>query len=166
MADHPQCILHGINIDREMAPLLEALWERGYTTDFSCQGSPEVEGEHNAMDAYISFPEMIDALAFLQKVKIIGWTEFYLHAGRYRMELGNRGGAVIRFGHDMLALTIAVFTRDDLSVYLGSEVDRQAKERVLRAANGDWSGYKPPGVFLTELTKPHSQPQLAEDSSL
>lgn len=135
MPDHPQISLtyegKPVDIDEEMAPLLIELWKRGYTTEYSCQGDPV--DQCGGTEAYLSFPHLIDAIAFLQKVQAsIGWADYYLHAGRYTMHLSNRGGAVIRFGNDLLPITHAAFAEQDLSVYLGEYEVRKAKELALR----------------------------------
>ena len=59
--DHPQVLaLHDgmwIHVDQGMEPLLQALWQRGLETSFSCQG-------HDFSPAYILFPCEDDAETF------------------------------------------------------------------------------------------------------
>ena len=50
---------NGVDVDEGIRELLEALWSRGMTTEFSCQG------EHGEL-AHICFARAVDARKFVQ----------------------------------------------------------------------------------------------------
>ena len=69
---HPQVELDGIWVDQLMAPLLKALWGRGYVTQFSCQGGPAYHQPATVVSAppnyqaQILFPDFFFASDFVQ----------------------------------------------------------------------------------------------------
>ncbi len=60
--DHPTVLVDGVPIDVEIAPLIEALWERGIDTLNSCQDN----GENHSV--WIEFASPPDASNFLNIV--------------------------------------------------------------------------------------------------
>lgn len=63
---HEQLTVRGVDVDTLIAPLLQAVWDYGFETQFSCQGNPL----HHAImptatsEAYILFTRRDDAYAF------------------------------------------------------------------------------------------------------
>jgi hypothetical protein len=71
LPDHPQIEVDGIEVDQLMAPLLQALWDLGLETQFSCQGDPEHYTAHepllNFNRAQIVFADFEQACKFVRK---------------------------------------------------------------------------------------------------
>jgi len=71
LPDHPQIEVDGIEVDQLMAPLLQALWDLGLETQFSCQGEPEHYIAHepllNFNRAQIVFADFEQACKFVRK---------------------------------------------------------------------------------------------------
>ena len=65
---HPQANLRGIQVDKKLVPLLEALWDSGFDTQWSCQGHPvEYAILPIAGYSYILFYSSEQAFEFLQR---------------------------------------------------------------------------------------------------
>ena len=75
---HPQVETStGVFVDEDMKDLLEAVWEFGLRTKYSCQGGDKI-WQHKQMilvhDAYIMFPTVQEALKFLTTSReIVDW---------------------------------------------------------------------------------------------
>lgn len=70
MLTHEQVTLpDGVQVDVGIATLLNALWELGLRTSYSCQGTSEepLEETWACSASYISFPEAADALTFFSQ---------------------------------------------------------------------------------------------------
>ena len=57
----------GILVDKELVPLLEALWASDYETQFSCQGGGRDPDVKVWVDPYIVFPTYEGACLFLKE---------------------------------------------------------------------------------------------------
>lgn len=75
MTHHTQVQASRALVDEGMVSLLELLWERGYETEFSCQGGQEwtrnIGGEtkvYHTTDAYLVFTDFEDGVRFLHEV--------------------------------------------------------------------------------------------------
>lgn len=78
---HPQVLLDGVEVDVEMASLLEVLWRLGLETQFSCQGDPERYIRHQATssvhDAHIVFADLGVAIRFMRRtIDLLGYVPF------------------------------------------------------------------------------------------
>lgn len=111
-------------IDEGIAPLIAALWDQGYHTEWSCQGG----GENNRR-AYVSFTSFDDGVRFMRHVhEVIGVRNFYVHSALYTLEIGDRYNendeidpslgpiGCVRFypeieGFDIIAITTEAFTK-------------------------------------------------------
>src|SRR4051812_25476266 len=70
MLSHEQLTLpDGVAVDAGIANLLNALWELGLRTKYSCQGTPAglCEEEQAGSGAYILFPQATDAISFFRQ---------------------------------------------------------------------------------------------------
>ena len=81
MSEHPQTEIYGIEVDVEMAPLLEALWRLALDTQFSCQGDPNRYLPHQAYTgewaSQIVFGDFEHALKFVRKTtELLGHAAF------------------------------------------------------------------------------------------
>jgi hypothetical protein len=84
-----------VEIDREIAPIIEALWKRGITTTDSCQG-PSGERGHG----YIQFATATDAQRFLSALGLEESDDpnsLYQRVGEYRGDLFPSPWLVWRF---------------------------------------------------------------------
>lgn len=72
-SSHPQVEVYGIEVDREMADLLVALWKLGLDTQFSCQGDPDQFIWHHGGDhaSQIVFGDLQHAAKFLTKCTLL-----------------------------------------------------------------------------------------------
>lgn len=64
--DHPQVLLDGELVDAGLAPLLKALWDRGFKTFASCQGYVGSGRDHRCDDAYIAFDDLDSGWRFMR----------------------------------------------------------------------------------------------------
>jgi hypothetical protein len=96
---HSAIEMDGIEIDEELTPLIQALWDDGVQTGACCQGSRL--DYHLSMGAhgsgYILFPDFDQAVNFFRTV-----TEYFTHEqGRYKITLASmdspHGQAVVNF---------------------------------------------------------------------
>ncbi len=109
---HEWIELQGVWVDKNIAPLLKMLWDRGFDTQFSCQGGAQEYrgGVVRNQDAYILFTDFNDAVEFMRTTaEKIGFDDFHIHGSRYRVTLCTNGRGSVRFGPDMLAPTIKVW---------------------------------------------------------
>jgi hypothetical protein len=71
LPNHPQVLTRGIEVDEHMAPLLNALWDLGLDTQFSCQGDERYFIPHEALlqqsRSQIVFADFDDACKFARK---------------------------------------------------------------------------------------------------
>lgn len=131
-----------IFIDEGIAPLIQALWDQGYDTTFSCQGGNVDEGTRWRHNAYISFRTFDDGVRFMRHMQRAmfdtsmareGTRGFYVHSGLYRLEIGDGYNPVtdnpdpllpatgcVRFPtesgeYDMMAITTEIFTKEKAS---------------------------------------------------
>jgi len=70
----------GLLIDENITELVEAVWQAGIDTSYSCQGGQAINFENDrwrddAVPAYICFPSVDDALQFMTRSATqLGWT--------------------------------------------------------------------------------------------
>lgn len=72
---HPQTTLNGIEVDEKIAPLLNALWNLGFETHFSCEGDSrdyiaDEVGTDDAL-AYIAFATLEQSVRFITTTVIL-----------------------------------------------------------------------------------------------
>lgn len=87
MTRHSQVCINGIDVDEGIAPLLKVLWEKGYRTQYSCQGNPDY--------AYILFGSFCQANEFLCETAILMTNEIPMY---WEHDLDRRN----RLGHNVL----------------------------------------------------------------
>lgn len=75
MTHHTQVQASRALVDEGMVSLLELLWERGYETEFSCQGGEDFKSAVYdrvtviyTTEAYLSLPNFDDGVRFLREV--------------------------------------------------------------------------------------------------
>lgn len=103
----------GIWVDEGIADLLEAVWDYGLRTKFSCEGGEELkrtlkDGTTTVIsttESYVMFNTVDDAVTFMRTTrKHLGFGDYYIHPMRFRLGLAPRGAGV-DFGKDVLLAT-------------------------------------------------------------